>query len=230
MTDCGSSLLSRPVISTASAMGPPRTVLRRYCKASSPRSPARLATCSASSRKLQRLNRVDSCSIVVCGKSFRTFVNPAATCRARKASSTKSGTRSSMPIFERKLRAIPGRCVSTPATKSSACSIAGKYRLLDAQPDSQMPQRFAEQFGVSLGIQLGHLGEPDGGLLPRIGVFAFRALRIILKDADGFRDISMLDQFGDVGLHVARRNAPRLPGHQHGTFAALRHRCPELPV
>ena len=33
-----------------------------------------------------------------------------------------------MPIFERKLRAIPGRCASTPATKSSACSIAGKYR------------------------------------------------------------------------------------------------------
>ena len=132
MTDCGSSLLSRPVISTASAMGPPRTVLRRYCKASSPRSPARLATCSASSRKLQRLKRVASCSIVVCGKSFRTFVNPAATCRARKASSTKSGTRSSMPIFERKLRAIPGRWASTPATKSSACSIAGKYRLVAA--------------------------------------------------------------------------------------------------
>ncbi len=30
MTDSGSSLLSSPAISTASAIGPPRTVLRRY--------------------------------------------------------------------------------------------------------------------------------------------------------------------------------------------------------
>ena len=40
----------------------------------------------------------------------------------------------------------------------------------------------------------------------------------------------MLDQFADVGLHIARRNAPRLAGHQHRALAALRHCCPELPV
>ena len=48
---CASSLLSRPTISTASAIGPPLTVLRRYCTPSSPRSVARFAICSASFRK-----------------------------------------------------------------------------------------------------------------------------------------------------------------------------------
>src|SRR6266478_3618581 len=128
----GSILLSRPTISVASGTGPPRTVLRRYCTASSPKSTARLAMCSASSRKLQRLRRLASCSIVLCGSSFRTLVSPAEVCRARNASSTNSGIRSSMPIFPRNALAIPGRWVSMPATKSSACSMAEKQRWVAA--------------------------------------------------------------------------------------------------
>src|SRR6267142_1315812 len=100
--------------------------------ASSPMSPAKFATCSESSRRLQRLKRAASCSMVVCGSNFKTSVSPAATWRAFSASSTNSGTRSSIPIFPRRLRAIPGLCDSTPATRSSACSIAGKYRLVAA--------------------------------------------------------------------------------------------------
>jgi len=48
------------------------------------------------------------------------------------ASSTNSGTRSSIPIFPRRLRAIPGLWDSTPAIKSSACCIAGKQWVVAA--------------------------------------------------------------------------------------------------
>ena len=40
----------------------------------------------------------------------------------------------------------------------------------------------------------------------------------------------MLDQFADIGLHVARRDAPRFSRKQHGLLTAFRYRCPELPI
>ena len=93
-----------------------------------------------------------------------------------------------------------------------------------------MLQRLAEQFRIGLRIKLGHFGEPYRGLFPCVDVFAVRASGIILKNADGFRDVSVLDQFTDVGLHVARRNAPRLARKQHGALPAFRHRRPELLI
>ena len=75
-----------------------------------------------------------------------------------------------------------------------------------------MPQRFAEQPRIGLGIQFGHLGKSHRGFLPRLGLFAVRASRIILKNADGLGDVALLDQSGHVGLHVARRNTPSLSG------------------
>ncbi len=233
-TASGSSLLKSPAISTASVMGPPRTVLRKYCNPSSPRSAARLETCSASSRRLQRLKRMESCSMAVCGSIFKTLVMPAAACRARKASSTNSGTRSSMPIFGRKLRPMPGRCASTPEINSSACSITGEAPagggflaephecrahkrlqvgvLLDAQAQAQMPQRFAEQLGIGLRVKLGHFGQTHGGFLARVEFFAVRARGVVLQNADGLRDVSGLDQMSHVGLHVFWRDAPCVVG------------------
>jgi hypothetical protein len=40
--------------------------------------------------------------------------------------------RSSIPIFARKLLAMPGLCASMLVSTSSACSIAGKCRLVAA--------------------------------------------------------------------------------------------------
>ena len=102
--------------------------------------------------------------------------------------------------------------------------------LLDAEPKSQVPQRFSQQFRIGFGIQLGHFGKPDGGFLPRVGFFTVRASRIILKNTDGFRDVPVLDQLANVGLHVARRDTPRLSRKQHGALTALRHRRPKLFV
>src|SRR5437762_6991192 len=93
-----------------------------------------------------------------------------------------------------------------------------------------MPQGFAQQLWVGFGVQFGHLGEPGSGFLARFSLFAVRASRIILKDADGIGDVAILDQVADVRLHVARGNAPGLFRKQHGALAAIRHCRPELPV
>src|SRR2546430_10807215 len=50
------------------------------------------------------------------------------------------------------------------------------------------------------------------GFLSGFRLFAVRASCIILKDADGFGDLAVLDQLANVRLHVAGRNAPRLFG------------------
>ncbi len=100
--------------------------------------------------------------------------------------------------------------------------------LLNAQAQTQVPQRFAKQLWIGFAIQFGHLGESGRGFLARFRLFAVRASRIILKDANGIGDVAVLDQLAYVGLHVARRNAPRLLGKQHGALAALRHCRPQL--
>src|SRR5579885_391582 len=63
-------------MSATSAAGPPRTMLLRYRSPSSPRSTARFATCSASSRSAQRLKRAVICSMAACGSILNTAVNP----------------------------------------------------------------------------------------------------------------------------------------------------------
>jgi hypothetical protein len=44
------------------------------------------------------------------------------------------------------------------------------------------------------------------------------------------RDIPVLDQMGDVRLHVLRWDAPRVSRHQNGLLAAFGNGRPELPV
>jgi len=83
---------------------------------------------------------------------------------------------------------------------------------LEAQLRAQVPQRFAQQPGIGFRIQCGHLGKAGRGFLPRVGLFAAGASRIVLKNTDGFGYIAVLDQLAHIGLHVARRNAPGLSG------------------
>ena len=102
--------------------------------------------------------------------------------------------------------------------------------LLNVEAQAEMLERGAEEARVELGVELGHFREAGGGFLARVVVFGVGARGVILQDADGVGDISLLDQFADVGLHVARRDAPRLAGEKHGAFAAFRYGGPELAI
>src|SRR6266446_1005191 len=93
-----------------------------------------------------------------------------------------------------------------------------------------MPQRFAQQLRIGFTVQFGHLRKSGRGFLARFSLFAVRAGRIILKDADGVGIVAVLDEIAYVGLHVARGNAPGLFRKQHGALAAIGHCRPELPV
>ena len=114
-------------------------------------------------------------------------------------------------LLHRRKIAARGRFLAQPH-ESRAHQALEFQILLHAEPQAQVPQRFAEQLRIGLGIKFGHLGKSYGGFLPRIGLLAVRASRIILKNADGLGDVAVLDQFGNIGLHVARRNAPGLSG------------------
>src|SRR5208283_4662681 len=81
-----------------------------------------------------------------------------------------------------------------------------------------------------LRIQSCQLRKPRRRAFPRIGLFAVRALRVILQDADRFRHVPMLDQLSNVRLHVLRRDAPRLVREQHFPLRRFGHARPEHPV
>src|SRR6202011_4173714 len=68
------------------------------------------------------------------------------------------------------------------------------------------------------------------GFFARIGFFAVGAGGIVLQNLDGFRDVSFFQQASYVGLHVTRRNAPRILGKQDTLLAAFRDSSPELAV
>ena len=115
-------------------------------------------------------------------------------------------------------------------TKAALTSALQLGVLLDVQAQAQMLQRVDQQLRIDLGVQLGHLRQARGGFLARVAFVAVGARGVVLQDADRVRDISLLDQFADVGLHVARRNAPRFGREQHGALAAFGNAGPELAI
>jgi len=63
--------------------------------------------------------------MVVCGSNFKTSVSPRHVARLQRfLDKLRHALFDSH--FPRRLRAIPGLCDSTQATRSSACSMAGK--------------------------------------------------------------------------------------------------------
>ena len=114
-------------------------------------------------------------------------------------------------LLHRREKAAGGRFLAQPYEGRAHQPLQFRV-LLHAQLQTQVPQGFAEQPRIGLGIQFGHLGKSHRGFFPRLGLFAVRASRIILKNADGLGDVALLDQSAHIGLHVARRYTPSLSG------------------
>src|SRR5262249_50658826 len=93
-----------------------------------------------------------------------------------------------------------------------------------------MAQRFAQELGAGLGGKLGELGEADGSAFAGVFFVALCAGGVVLQNTDGFGDVALLDEFADVGLHIARRNAPCFVGEKNGALAAFGNGSPELAV
>src|SRR5690348_3637130 len=93
-----------------------------------------------------------------------------------------------------------------------------------------MAQSFAEEPGVRFRVKAGEFSETQRGFLTCVGLVALRAGGIVMKNADGLRHISRLNQMGDIRLDVFWRDTPSVTGQKNGLLAAVRNRSPKLAV
>src|SRR5579862_505717 len=74
---------------------------------------------------------------------------------------------------------------------------------------ANLNQSILQPLARCFAVKLGELTKADGGFLAGLGVFIANARSILQQNVAGGIRLAAAEQFFDVLLHVARRNAPR---------------------